>query len=160
MFNNPTTISTLLGINTSPPNSSKTRSTPIEILYPGSFRIVLCIDNAEASRSTQKILLENLKKAAIEFDVRKLNIGDFLWLIRRKLKSFFFSFSFSFHLDLHQSLRRIANDKDSKVEAILDYIVERKRLDDLSKSIIDGRYNEQKVSSTKFIEIQKRFVEF
>ena len=39
----------------------------------------------------------------------------------------------------------LANDKDTKVEAILDYIVERKRLDDLSKSIIDGRYNEQKV---------------
>lgn len=40
----------------------------------------------------------------------------------------------------------VANDKDSKLEAVLDYIVERKRLDDLSKSIIDGRYNEQKVS--------------
>ncbi len=39
----------------------------------------------------------------------------------------------------------IANDKDIQVEAILDYVVERKRLDDLSKSIIDGRYNEQKV---------------
>jgi ERCC4-type nuclease len=38
-----------------------------------------------------------------------------------------------------------ANDKDLKIEAVLDYIVERKRLDDLSKSIIDGRYNEQKV---------------
>ncbi len=40
----------------------------------------------------------------------------------------------------------IANDKDIQVEAILDYVVERKRLDDLSKSIIDGRYNEQKVN--------------
>jgi ERCC4-type nuclease len=39
----------------------------------------------------------------------------------------------------------LANDKDIQIEAILDYIVERKRLDDLSKSIIDGRYNEQKV---------------
>lgn len=29
---------------------------------------------------------------------------------------------------------------------MLDYIIERKRLDDLSKSIIDGRYNEQKVN--------------
>ena len=52
-------------------------------------------------------------------------------------------------LDLQRSWRRIANDKDSKVEAVLDYIVERKRLDDLSKSIIDGRYNEQKVSKRK-----------
>lgn len=39
----------------------------------------------------------------------------------------------------------LANDTNIKTEAILDYIVERKRLDDLSKSIIDGRYNEQKV---------------
>jgi len=33
-----------------------------------------------------------------------------------------------------------------KREAVLDYIVERKRLDDLSGSIVDGRYKEQKVN--------------
>ena len=92
LFNNPsssivgpTTISTLLGISTSPPSQSKTRAPPVQVLRPGSFRILLCIDNAEASRSTQKVLLENLKKAAIDYDVRKLNIGDFLWIVRRKL---------------------------------------------------------------------------
>ena len=31
-------------------------------------------------------------------------------------------------------------------EAVLEYIVERKRMDDLAGSIIDGRFNEQKVS--------------
>lgn len=31
-------------------------------------------------------------------------------------------------------------------ELVLDFIVERKRLDDLSGSIVDGRYKEQKVS--------------
>ncbi len=30
-------------------------------------------------------------------------------------------------------------------EAVLEYIVERKRMDDLAGSIIDGRFNEQKV---------------
>jgi ERCC4-type nuclease len=43
----------------------------------------------------------------------------------------------------------LAHDTNLKIEAILDYIVERKRLDDLSKSIIDGRYNEQKVDLYK-----------
>lgn len=30
-------------------------------------------------------------------------------------------------------------------EAVLEYIVERKRMDDLAGSIMDGRFNEQKV---------------
>ena len=33
-----------------------------------------------------------------------------------------------------------------KRELVLDYIIERKRMDDLSSSIIDGRYSEQKVA--------------
>lgn len=33
-------------------------------------------------------------------------------------------------------------------EAVLEYIVERKRMDDLAGSIIDGRFREQKVSYT------------
>ena len=32
-----------------------------------------------------------------------------------------------------------------KVELVLDYIVERKRMDDLADSIVDGRFREQKV---------------
>ena len=32
-----------------------------------------------------------------------------------------------------------------KVELVLDYIVERKRMDDLADSIVDGRFSEQKV---------------
>lgn len=31
-------------------------------------------------------------------------------------------------------------------EVVLEYIVERKRMDDLAGSIVDGRFNEQKVS--------------
>ncbi|CAF0780717.1 unnamed protein product [Didymodactylos carnosus] len=57
-------------------------------------------------------------KNSVAYDVRKLNIGDFLWIV--------------------QALN------GDKVEAVLDYIIERKRLDDLSKSIVDGRYQEQK----------------
>ena len=35
---------------------------------------------------------------------------------------------------------------------VLDYIVERKRLDDLSGSIVDGRYKEQKVCAVCLID--------
>ncbi|CAF0725741.1 unnamed protein product [Adineta ricciae] len=115
----PTTISTLLGIVDSSTKTTSVSPNTVQVLKPGSFQITLCVDNAEASRSTQKVLLEHLTKNSINYDVRKLNIGDFLWTVR-------------------------PTDRDVKVEAILDYIVERKRLDDLSKSIIDGRYNEQK----------------
>lgn len=133
----PTTISTLLGIVDAPMNSHLTPPKSVQTLQPGSFHITLCIDNAEASRSTQKVLLDHLTKNSISFDIRKLNIGDFLWTVRRKELNFCTSMTL-----LHLS----AKDKNIQIEAILDYIVERKRLDDLSKSIIDGRYNEQKVS--------------
>lgn len=50
--------------------------------------------------------------------MRKLNVGDFLWVAQ------------------HKTIK-------SK-EFVLPYVVERKRLDDLSSSIKDGRYIEQK----------------
>lgn len=91
--NQPTTISTLLGIANSPMQTSQILSTSHRILKPGSFHIKLCVDNAEASRLTQKVLLEHLKKNSIQYDVRKLNIGDFLWLVQRR-----FDFSQMFRL--------------------------------------------------------------
>jgi hypothetical protein len=80
----PTTISTLLGIVDSPMKTNLTPSQPVQTLKAGSFSITLCIDNAEASRSTQKVLLEHLTKNSIRYDIRKLNIGDFLWTVRRR----------------------------------------------------------------------------
>lgn len=50
--------------------------------------------------------------------MRKLNVGDFLWIAQHK------------------------NDKSK--ELVLPFIIERKRLDDLSSSIKDGRFHEQK----------------
>lgn len=51
-------------------------------------------------------------------EVRKLNVGDFLWIAQHKI--------------------------DKSNELVLPYIIERKRLDDLSSSIKDGRFHEQK----------------
>ncbi len=53
----------------------------------------------------------------MNFEVRHLNVGDFAW---------------------------VARDRLSKKELMLPYVVERKRMDDLRASIIDGRYKEQK----------------
>lgn len=38
-------------------------------------------------------------------------------------------------------------------ELVLDYIIERKRMDDLCGSIIDGRFREQKVGEILFIKL-------
>lgn len=64
--------------------------------------------------------LVELKQFGVPFEVRHLKVGDFTWIARC----------------------RRTND-----ELIMPYIVERKRMDDLSASIIDGRFHEQKVSS-------------
>lgn len=52
------------------------------------------------------------------FEVRRLKVGDFAW---------------------------IAKCRKTNDELVIPYIVERKRMDDLSASITDGRFHEQKV---------------
>lgn len=77
------------------------------------------------------MLIDELKKSNIKFETGKLHVGDFAWIARSKNGS------------------TILNS-----DLILDYIVERKRMDDLCQSIIDGRYKEQKVNHT--IDIYKK----
>jgi crossover junction endonuclease MUS81 len=74
------------------------------------------------NRKRQEIFLKELEKSEIKYEISKLNIGDFTWVARPKRSSF------------------------SSTDVVLDYVVERKRIDDLCQSIIDGRYKEQKVS--------------
>ena len=42
----------------------------------------------------------------------------------------------------------ICSDSEER-ELVLDYIIERKRMDDLAASIVDGRFKEQKVNIPK-----------
>lgn len=72
-------------------------------------------------RKKQDILIEELRKSKIKFDIGKLNVGDFTWIARPKSCS-------------------AASDRD----IILDCLLERKRMDDFCSSILDGRYKEQK----------------
>ncbi|XP_015904449.2 crossover junction endonuclease MUS81 isoform X1 [Parasteatoda tepidariorum] len=90
-------------------------------LFPESFDILLCVDNCETISGhgkSKKLFQTELQKCGVEFEVRKLHVGDFLWIARDK--------------------------NDNTKEVVLDFVVERKRLDDLAHSIKDGRFREQK----------------
>ncbi|XP_068611765.1 crossover junction endonuclease MUS81 [Brachionichthys hirsutus] len=99
-------------------------------LLPGTYEILLCIDFIETTGGNQQRkqeLVKVLRRNGVAFDVRKLNVGDFLWVAREKVAPV--------PGRLHAPAAR---------ELVLDYIVERKRMDDLCGSIIDGRFREQK----------------
>ncbi|XP_069374698.1 crossover junction endonuclease MUS81 isoform X2 [Paralichthys olivaceus] len=99
-------------------------------LRPGTYDILLCVDFIETtggSNHRKQELAKELQRNGVNFDVRKLNVGDFLWVAREKVAP------------VPGQLRAPAGR-----ELVLDYIIERKRMDDLCGSIIDGRFREQK----------------
>ncbi|XP_067680600.1 crossover junction endonuclease MUS81-like isoform X1 [Haliotis asinina] len=99
-------------------------------LAPGSFDVVLCVDNREfygGSKSQSKTLLPELIKNGVECDLRELQIGDMLWIAREKVQP---------------QPGQLQRPKGR--ELVLDFIIERKRMDDLVSSMIDGRFREQK----------------
>ncbi|XP_036356840.1 crossover junction endonuclease MUS81-like isoform X2 [Octopus sinensis] len=71
--------------------------------------------------NANKPIMTELIKNGVNCMLRKLNVGDFLWVARSK-----------------------HSQNEKPVELVLNYIVERKRMDDLSGSIVDGRFREQK----------------
>lgn len=76
--------------------------------------IKLIIDTREIkSRKERKYMHDYFEKKGIDYDVRQLALGDFMW---------------------------VGVDKYGE-EICLDYIVERKAMADLASSIIDGRYS-------------------
>lgn len=83
----------------------------------GSFEIELIIDNREIRSASQRNFFEDkLTTLGVSCHTLALSVGDGVW---------------------------IAKSRDGK-KAVLDFIFERKRLDDLASSIKDGRYLEQK----------------
>ncbi|XP_032238437.1 crossover junction endonuclease MUS81 [Nematostella vectensis] len=104
--------------------------TPTFTLKPGTFDIVLCVDFIETTGGASKrkdTLVPELQSNGVEHSVRKLQVGDFLWVARERTRPL--------PGQLSLPVRR---------ELVLDYICERKRMDDLNQSIIDGRFKEQK----------------
>lgn len=97
------------------------------ILPPDSFTIQLVLDTREVRTSTDRDYIANeLMKQGITPQVRALELGDAMWVAKCKDPAF---------------LARHGEESD---EVMLDWIIERKRLDDLIGSIKDGRFHEQK----------------
>ncbi|KAG0209919.1 Crossover junction endonuclease mus81 [Mortierella sp. GBA30] len=92
------------------------------VFLPGTFDICLVLDIREVRTQTDRDYIgEKLKDRGIHVIKRALNVGDMIWIARLKDPS-----------------------PSGPDEIVLDYIVERKRMDDLVGSIKDGRFNEQK----------------
>lgn len=83
----------------------------------GTYTVQLVIDNREVKTQRDRDFVDQrLDRAGIVLNARTLDVGDAVWIARCEDGS----------------------------EIVLDYIVERKRLDDLVGSIKDGRFKEQK----------------
>ncbi|XP_022992270.1 crossover junction endonuclease MUS81 [Cucurbita maxima] len=90
--------------------------------FEDAYSVVLILDDREqfanhSSRSRR--MIENIcSQFKIQIEIRRLPVGDGIWIARHK------------HLDN---------------EYVLDFIVERKNIDDLRCSIRDNRYRDQKL---------------
>jgi crossover junction endonuclease MUS81 len=114
------------GNATSNDSASLPSFTPIT-LPPGSFTVELLLDNREVrAKADRDYMREELAKRGVKPTVRPLELGDALWVARCK------------------ELGYLSRHGAEGEEVMLDWIVERKRLDDLVGSIKDGRFHEQK----------------
>lgn len=97
------------------------------ITWPaGSYSITMVLDNREIkSKNNRSGFIDLLRKDGMEVEQRALPLGDVLWVAKRVDGG---------GLDTEED------------ECVLNWVIERKRLDDLVGSITDGRFHEQKVS--------------
>ncbi|KAI9879377.1 MAG: Crossover junction endonuclease mus81 [Pleopsidium flavum] len=96
-------------------------------LNPGSFTVKLVLDNREIRAKTDRDYIQDeLRKKGVNPIVRPLELGDALWVAKC----------------VHPAMLSLYGEEGDEV--VLDWIVERKRLDDLVGSIKDGRFHEQK----------------
>lgn len=104
-------------------NPALTSRTEHQIWKREDYDIIVILDNREIrSKNQRDFFSESLSSLNVINEVRSLPVGDCIW---------------------------IARHKENGEEAVLDFIVERKRLDDLADSIKDGRFKEQKARLTK-----------
>ncbi|RTE77363.1 Crossover junction endonuclease MUS81 [Fusarium euwallaceae] len=111
---------------TIPDDSSLPTFTPIR-LPPGSFSVHLLLDVREVRAKTDRdYMQEELAKQGAKPIMRSMELGDAQWIAK-----------------CHDPNLLAAQGAEGD-EIVLDWIVERKRLDDLIGSIKDGRFHEQK----------------
>ncbi|XP_074583617.1 crossover junction endonuclease MUS81 isoform X2 [Curcuma longa] len=83
------------------------------------YDVILILDDRENFGSRSRKVIDNIQmQFNILVEARRLPVGDAIWLARRR---------------------------ECNTEYVLDFIVERKRVDDLCKSIRDNRYRDQKL---------------
>lgn len=115
-----------LSSKTGPPTFIPPTFQPIHI-QPGNYSVELILDNREIrSREDRNYIEKELISKGIRPSVRSLPLGDFFWVAKCTDPNF------------------LARYGEEGSEIALDYIIERKRLDDLISSIKDGRFHEQK----------------
>lgn len=73
---------------------------------------------SKASGMRKDAVVPELDRNGVSYFTRRLAVGDFVWIARENCSP-------------HR-------------EIVLDFIIERKRMDDLASSICDGRFREQK----------------
>ncbi|KAM0329952.1 hypothetical protein ACHAQA_004119 [Verticillium albo-atrum] len=96
-------------------------------LAPGSFTVHLLLDVREIRATKDRDYLQDeLTKKGVKPIMRSLEVGDAQWIAKT-----------------HDATALTRNGAEGD-EVVLDWIVERKRLDDLVSSIKDGRFHEQK----------------
>ncbi|KAJ1735995.1 Crossover junction endonuclease mus81 [Coemansia sp. Benny D160-2] len=106
------------------------------VRYPkGEYDIILVVDNREVHSSADRALIQREleDQEGIALEIRPLTVGDYLWIARAKKTG---------------ACRHLP-------DIVLDYVVERKRMDDLCASIRDGRYREQhsRIHGTGFTNV-------
>ncbi|MCJ1473790.1 Crossover junction endonuclease mus81 [Lambiella insularis] len=110
-------------------NESQNNAAPFQALRiaPGAFTVELVLDNREVrSKTDRDYIQDELRNRGVCPIVRPLDLGDATWVAKCK------------------DSRLLSSMGEEGDEIILDWIVERKRLDDLVGSIKDGRFQEQK----------------
>lgn len=90
----------------------------------GTYDIALVLDNREG-RGDNEAVAQGLARKGIEVQRRALAIGDVAWIATKKMQFVYGS--------------------TGPQEVVLDYVLERKRMDDLVESVKTGRFHEQKV---------------
>jgi len=103
------------------------------IIFPAdSYEIIMILDNREVTSHKNRGYMPNtLQAKGVNVEQRPLAVGDALWIARGRI--------------MNPVTREIEVQ-----ECVVDYILERKRLDDLLGSLRDGRFHEQKVSAISF----------
>ncbi|KAJ3350990.1 Crossover junction endonuclease mus81 [Entophlyctis luteolus] len=96
------------------------------VLRAGAFDVVLVLDNREIKNGyNRSFFKDGLAARNVRFESRALEVGDVTPIVC--------------------TAGQCAQDRVEQQEIMLEYILERKTLDDLVASIKDGRFKEQKV---------------